>query len=56
MKKIIWREDRRYVMSISCFLPEQLINMADGTLKPIGDVVLGDEIEAHVNLKEKYRP
>ena len=38
MKKILWREDRRYMMA-ACFLPEQLINMFDGILKPIGDVV-----------------
>ncbi len=57
MKKIIWREDRRYVMNLSCFLPEQLINMADGTLKPIGDVVLGDEIQVFkLNEEELYHP
>ena len=57
MKKIIWREDRRYVMSVTCFLPEQLINMADGTLKPIGDVVLGDEIQVFkLNEEELYHP
>jgi intein/homing endonuclease len=54
MKKVIWKEDRRYNMVI-CFLPEQLINMADGTLKPIGDIVLGDEIQVFkLNEEELY--
>tara|TARA_R100000008_G_scaffold16408_1_gene8077 strand:+ start:2473 stop:5814 length:3342 start_codon:yes stop_codon:yes gene_type:complete len=41
----------------ACFLPDQLINMANGTKKKIDDVILGDEIQVF-NLKEKelYHP
>ena len=38
-------------------MPEQLINMADGTLKPIGDIVLGDEVQVFkLNEEELYHP
>ena len=53
MKNIIWREDRRYKMAF-CFLPEQLISMADGTVKPIGEIELGEEIQVF-KLNEKQK-
>jgi intein/homing endonuclease len=56
MKNIIWREDRRYKM-ILCFLPEQLISMADGTVKPIGEIELGEEIQVFkLNEEKLYHP
>ena len=56
MKKVTWKENRRIRLAVpDCFLPEQLINMADGTKKPIGDVVLGDEIQVFkLNEEELY--
>jgi len=35
----------------SCFLPEQLINMADGTKKPIGEINLNDMVSVWDGLK-----
>ena len=41
----------------ACFLPDQLINMANGTKKKIDDVILGDEIQVfNLNEKELYHP
>ena len=34
----------------SCFIPDQLINMSDGTYKKISDVVIGDEVNTY-NIK-----
>ena len=31
----------------SCFLPKQLINMADGTKLPIGEILVGDSVECY---------
>jgi len=34
----------------TCFMPDQLINMSDGTYKKISDVVIGDEVNTY-NIK-----
>ena len=39
----------------SCFLPEQLINMADGTLKKIEDVEIGDMVEVWDELSDTVK-
>ncbi len=39
----------------SCFLPEQLINMADGTLKKIVDIEVGDMVEVWDELSDTVK-
>ncbi len=45
MKKLIWKTNTKFKMVASdCFLPKQLINMSDGTLKPISEINLNDSV------------
>ena len=57
MKSVIWKQNKRIKMVgvPDCFLPQQLINMADGTKKPIVEIKEGDAVEVFDEAESKVK-